>query len=548
MMNQILGPKSLRFLALALACFALAPVAQTAPRPKPGDRDNGSSAAEKVSALNPATTGSNNTAHGWYSLYSNTVGNAWAGQVSSPAIWRCQWWDGRSCTSSDLSDPRLRHIVILSSGYPDGFEERFWSDFRMMIDRMSSDQAGNAWSVQKRDRILYIGAYTGGGPLGSETATFGSHIIEDPLGLPTLAARDDEVFRFVEDAQMQMPWLRPLGAAVLCLFAGQVAPNSAPPSFVNKSFGVAKMSSRDNLASGYIATHEMAHAALNFLDEYVEAGFENININQLEILAPRLVFGWSQLPPDVYDYRMSEILAGNGPENLAVRHDVTTVRTPGVAPQRYEYEGGLFFGRGTFHDTGSNLMNSDYVQRGPRDGFAYAHSRSQQQVIDAAFGESAYRANDRLRNAGPRDGWDQAGANVDLLLYDADKNNSFHRTRQYQVEVAWWEHTWRTEIYTVPAQLRVADLPFRGDVPEEELLRLVACRAGMTDPTDQLNGFEVCDRQNSAFLPTFTFYTPYERTTVPASQQFTRYWWHFRTYNGVQYSGWTGWSSFYRSF
>lgn len=478
------------------------------------------------------------------------IQTAWAGQVSSPAIWRCQWWDGRNCTSSDLSDPSLRHIVILSSGYPDGSDETFWSDFRMMIDRMSSDQAENAWSVQKRDRILYIGAYTGGGPLGSETATFRAHIIEDPVGVPTLAARDDEVYRFVEEAQMQMPWLRPLGTAVLCLFGGEVAPNSAPPNFLfaNANYGVARMSSGHILSGNYIPTHEMAHAALNFLDEYVEPGFENISIEQLEVLAPRLVFGSSELPTGIYDYNISEILAGNGPENLAVRRDVTTVQTPGRGPQRYEYEGGLFFGRGTFHDAGSNLMNSDYVQRGPRDGFAFAHSRSQQQFIDALFGESAYRANDRLRNAGPRDGWDQAGASVDLLLYDADKNNSFHKTTSYQVQVGWWEHTWRTEIYTVAAQKRVADLPFRGDLPEEELLRLVACRAGMTDPTDQLNGFEVCDRRNSAFLPTFSFSTPYEETTVPASQRFTRYWWRFRTYNGVQYSGWTGWSSFYRSF
>ncbi len=104
---------------------------------------------------------------------------------------------------------------------------------------------------------------------------------------------------------------------------------------MNKTFGVAKMSSGHILSGNYIPTHEMAHAALNFLDEYVEAGFENISIDQLEVLAPRVVFGSSELPLDVYDYRMSEILAGNGPENLAVRRDVTTVRTPGVQPQRY---------------------------------------------------------------------------------------------------------------------------------------------------------------------------------------------------------------------
>jgi hypothetical protein len=35
--------------------------------------------------------------------------------------------------------------------------------------------------------------------------------------------------------------------------------------------------------------------------------------------------------------------------------------------------------------------------------------------------------------------------------------------------------------------------------------------------------------------------------TVPATQSFTTYWWCFRTANGTYHSGWTGWSSFYRS-
>jgi hypothetical protein len=46
------------------------------PTPTPTeDRGNGNSAAEGVSALNPATTGSNNTAHGWFSLFGNTSGS-----------------------------------------------------------------------------------------------------------------------------------------------------------------------------------------------------------------------------------------------------------------------------------------------------------------------------------------------------------------------------------------------------------------------------------------------------------------------------------------
>jgi hypothetical protein len=59
-------------IALMLACFGLSPDAWA----KPGeDRGNGNSAAEHVDALNLATTGSNNTAHGWFSLFSNTTGS-----------------------------------------------------------------------------------------------------------------------------------------------------------------------------------------------------------------------------------------------------------------------------------------------------------------------------------------------------------------------------------------------------------------------------------------------------------------------------------------
>ena len=70
--NRSSCPLALLFIPLALACFGLSPDAGA----KPGeDRGNGNSAAEHVDALNLATTGSNNTAHGWFSLFSNTTGS-----------------------------------------------------------------------------------------------------------------------------------------------------------------------------------------------------------------------------------------------------------------------------------------------------------------------------------------------------------------------------------------------------------------------------------------------------------------------------------------
>jgi hypothetical protein len=59
---------------LAVACLMLSPIAQATPPSKSEDRGNGNSAAEGVQALNLSTTGSDNTAHGWFSLFSNTNG------------------------------------------------------------------------------------------------------------------------------------------------------------------------------------------------------------------------------------------------------------------------------------------------------------------------------------------------------------------------------------------------------------------------------------------------------------------------------------------
>jgi hypothetical protein len=68
--------RSTIFTTILLACFALSQVARATPPPKPEDRGNGNSAAENVQALNLGTTGSNNTAHGWFSLFSNTTGSS----------------------------------------------------------------------------------------------------------------------------------------------------------------------------------------------------------------------------------------------------------------------------------------------------------------------------------------------------------------------------------------------------------------------------------------------------------------------------------------
>jgi hypothetical protein len=77
LIRTIIGRPFLRsgFVSIALAILGLAllPVAQA--RQPSEDRGNGNSAAENVDALNISTTGSDNTAHGWSSLFSNTAGS-----------------------------------------------------------------------------------------------------------------------------------------------------------------------------------------------------------------------------------------------------------------------------------------------------------------------------------------------------------------------------------------------------------------------------------------------------------------------------------------
>jgi hypothetical protein len=81
--------------------------------------------------------------------------------------------------------------------------------------------------------------------------------------------------------------------------------------------------------------------------------------------------------------------------------------------------------------------------RAADDGFSFAHSPSQQQLIDTVFGAPPYRANDRLRNAGPKDGWPGAlGPTPTVLMFDGDKNHHFHPTRRYTVQVGWYERVW----------------------------------------------------------------------------------------------------------
>jgi hypothetical protein len=499
----------------------------------------------------------------------------------SPITWKCVLADGSSCPASDLTNGWYKQVFITSSGFEEADRDAFWSEFDRVVSSMTN--TGKVWSTQYRDRLIFVGYFTPGGPLNSDTAAFGGKIAPHPFrGLATSLSQPAVYDKIAQIAASEIRGLNPFAACVILNSAEtNVTANAAPPSFVQKAFGVAKFTRGQLSVNGpYITSHELAHAGLNFLDEYTETGLDELSIRQLDVMTPLALFNWTwggfvNAIGDllkVYDYNVSEILAANGNDNIALSPWPSTVLTPGYSGEHYAYEHGMFFGRGTFHMAGKNLMNSERDSRGPDDGRAQAHSPSQQRVIDEAFSGIVARPNDRIRNAGPKAGWKGVfGPSTHVMLYDGDRRHHFQPTRSYTVQVGWYERVWRiawkgiipyptyddvwrtAQTIVAPAN-RSIDLKMSALYGLANLAQQAACAVGITSipkPGDPNHPFQLCQQDLSTivdnFVPTVTFPSPYQDVEVPASQWWTTYWWRFSTNNGRWQSGWTGWSSFYRS-
>ena len=315
--------------------------------------------------------------------------------------------------------------------------------------------------------------------------------------------------------------------------------------------------------------HELAHAGLNYLDEYAEQGLENTQHQAFDVLTPLALFDWSWGGfvdaitnfLGVYSYNISEVLANNGNDNVTTRA-VPAPSTRRASGADYAYQGGMFFGLGTWHMPGANLMDDNNVMRGRDDGFAYAHSPSQQRVIDHAFGGGIRRPNDRLRNAGPMSGWPLAfGSTTHVMLFDGDKNHHFQPTQSYSCRSAGTSGSWHTcwggpfpypcydDVWTTARKLGLAGVPV--DQPADVVARTAssswrstwsAPRASTRSPRGG-GTIRLCDQDLDTiadnFLPTVNFPVPYQDVSVPASQWITTYWWRFGTWNGRTTSGYT---------
>ncbi|MBI2569666.1 MAG: hypothetical protein HYV63_21890 [Candidatus Schekmanbacteria bacterium] len=506
------------------------------------------------------------------------IGNWW--QLYQPAWW-CVKGSGAACTSAELADAQTyRQLLVLPTGFTTAEYWTFRSEFTRMVEGMSG-VSSELYSAHYKDKILYVGHWVAGGDLGAADAAFGGKVFSHPIRGQALTLRQDDVITAVSNFRANvLSTSNPFGVIVLFdSLADGVTANAAPPSFLGKSYGIAKCN-RDDLNGTYVAAHELAHASLNFLDEYVEAGFDEMSISTLDYLTPLAVLdgswgGWVDAIADifgVYDINVSEILAHNGNDNMATSRYPSTVSTSGYSANPYEYEGGMFFGRGTWHDRGNNIMNSNRVKRAADDGFAYDHSSSQDQVVVQVFEHpwQAGRPNDRLRNAGPvSDWWGEFGSSTRVMMFDADKNHHFHPTLSYVVQVGWYDRQWKTcwqwdvipypcydDVWTtvqktVYPQKRTLDLKTSSLYGLAGTVQDVLCFLGVEEVSTGGGTFNLCqltvDEMSDAFLPTFTWPVPYQEASVPATQWLTSYWWRFKTTNGTATSGYTSWSRFYRS-
>lgn len=497
-----------------------------------------------------------------------------------PVTWKCVHSDGRACSTAELANGWYKQLLVLPSGFEEADRDAFWSEFDKTVSLVSSPgTAGTSWTVQRANQILYVGYFVAGGPLGTDSAAFGGKVAAHPIRGYATSLSQSAVYSSIDAIRYWViPQLNPMGAGVLFnSFQNPVTANAAPPSFVQKPFGVAKWT-RYDLRNAYVPTHELAHASLNFLDEYVEPGFENLSMKQIDVATPLVLLdgSWSGFANaindllGVYDYNISDILANNGNDNVATASQPSTVGTPGYPLQQYPYEHGMFFGRGTWHMQGRNLMNDDTLRRAWDDGFDFAHSGSQQQVIDDSFNGTMSRPNDRIRTAGPKNGWPLAfGSTTHVMMFDGDKNHHVHPTQVYSVQVGWYDrvwktcwwgpfpyacydNVWRTASNWVYPEARSINIQMSALYGLARLAQQLTCAVGINEiPSSNGGKIRLCDQSLDTmannFLPTLSFSVPYQNVGVPASQWFTTYWWRFGTWNGQVGSGYTGWSSFYRS-
>lgn len=463
-------------------------------------------------------------------------------------------------------------IWVLSTGYS-GLEQ---AQFELDVERVSNSFfRSQSWAgaryasynsrADRNSSLIFRSHFTPGGALGSATSKFSSSIVRHPFRQTQWNMAMDhaqvveEVLRFrKQNGELSHP------VATVVLFNDDrgeldgVGANAALPSTISQSFGIAKFT-RGALRApnpNYVVVHEIAHALLDFADEYIESTLAGVSIQSIDKItfltqgfggAIRVLFGIHQL-------RLSEIIAGNSFDNVDVTEYPSRVGE-NSDHLHYSAQGGMFFGRGTYHFPEANLMSSrSDVSHG--DSELFQHSRPQDQNISDFFHETTElpRVNDRIRIAGPYPWFGSlAGRGTELVVYDGDKNHRFHPTQQYRVQVSFRSRR-KGEWVTIERDYNPSDSFIRVDQTGLMKLARVAQDVACFFTQNKLNvaGQRLCSMNLNqvvgSFLPSLDFRVPYQRFRVELPEWFTYYYIRVATVSRGGVSSFTGWHRIHRSF
>lgn len=133
----------------------------------------------------------------------------------------CRKWNTTSCSTGDWNNPQMKHIVVVPTGFGAADEATFFADFDRLIAEMSNAAGGtrSTFSVQHRDRIMFIADFRASEPLGSN-ALFGGALAAHPSAArgTILVLRNDDVYsRMTWLKANGLPKLRPFTVAVISI-------------------------------------------------------------------------------------------------------------------------------------------------------------------------------------------------------------------------------------------------------------------------------------------------------------------------------------------
>jgi hypothetical protein len=322
-----------------------------------------------------------------------------------------------------------------------------------------------------------------------------------------------------------------------------------------------------------LVAHELGHAALNLMDEYIEE--ELGNVNDLNFVDPYLVLtdeSGQQVPMPLHKINLSEILVANGTENSR-NSNIPPPVSYRTADQidyisRFRLQG-AFWSAGVYRYD-ERISNFDRIVENLMDESQSPRlSPPQQRALNLAFGGDPFngqaaphphldplykfRANDRIQARSPENGGTTVGGITKLLLFDEDKNHHFHPTKNYRVYIQWycpmisvgcpyfgWNHA-NYDVSPTKTLLVLDDQKFLleqgGKIVDGfcsliNLIPLVKCESNGLTGIEQL-------------LPTNKVLVPYQLVEFPTPVVGIPYYWTFSS-NALFGTSSTEWSSFTR--